>query len=271
MSPSWREQIVIGLEPGAVQFSRLARGWRPRLVEHDRIRCEAGDGGWRQPLAILKEKLQKHAAARPTCRIVLSEQFVRYLLVPWNAELQSRQGRLQLAQAQFRAVFGDVASGWEVSLDQAGYGAPALACAVDRDLLKELAGLCGAAGGRIVSIKPHLTAAFNRSRRELHAPEFWFALIERERLWLGRFRSGGWISVSGYRLGQQPVKEVLENLEREAVLLGGEPRDAQVHLVATGLDRDSLRALREAGVNILAAQTDGFVGTGVDPDSAVRH
>lgn len=274
MSLLWRDQIAIGIEPGAVRFSRMRRGWRTRLIEQDHIRCEAGGGddAWRQPVAALMQKLQQRPASRPVCRIVLSDQFVRYQLVPWSAQLQSRQDRLRLAQARFRAVFGDIADRWEVSLDWAGYGAAALACAVDRALLRDLQTMHAATGIRIASIRPHLAAAFNSLRRELREPEFWFALVGHGGLWLGRCKHGSWASAASYQLGRQPVREVLENIEREAVLAGRGPRTAHAHvyLAAAGLDRDSLRALRDAGVSILAAQAGGFIGGGIGQDAAIE-
>jgi len=268
----WRDRIAIGIEPGVVRFSRQRGGWRARPIEQEHIHCETGgsDDPWRQPAAALRQTLQRHSASRPVCRIVLSDQLVRYQLVPWSTQLQSPQDRLRLAQARFRAVYGDVANAWEVSLDAAGYGAATLACAADRDLLKELRELRAVAGIRVASIRTHLAAAFNCLRRELRAPEFWFALVERGHLWLGRFERGNWASASSYRLGQQPVAEVLESVEREAVLAGRQPRGMQVYLVAAGLDRDSLRALRDTGVSVIAAQTQGLVGSGIDADAAAR-
>lgn len=274
MSLLWRDQIAIGIEPGAIRFSRMRRGWRPRLIEQDHIRCETdgGDDAWRQPVAALAQKLQRRPAARSVCRIVLSDQLVRYQLVPWSAQLQSRQDRLRLAQAQFRAVFGEVADRWEVGLDRAGYGAAALACAVDRALLGELQAMHAATGIRIASIRPHLAAAFNCLRHELREPEFWFALVGHGCLWLGRCERGSWASAASYQLGRQPVREVLESIEREAVLAGRQPNTAhaQVYLAAAGLDRDSLRALRDAGVSILAAQAGGFIGDGIGQEAAIE-
>lgn len=272
MSLLWREQIAIGIESGAIRFSRMQRGWRLRLIEQGHIRCEAGDGdeAWRQTVTALKERLRQSIPRRAVCRIVLSDQLVRYQLVPWSAQLQSRQDRLRLAQARFRAVFGDVANSWEVSLDEAGYGAAALACAVDRALLKELQALHSTAGICVASIQPHLAMAFNGLRREIREPEFWFALVGHGFLWLGRFEHGSWASAASYQLGRQPVSEVLESLEREAVLAGRAPGKAHVYLAATGLDRDSLRVLREAGVSILAAQAGGFIGCGISQDAAIE-
>lgn len=272
MSLLWRDRIAIGIEPGAVRFSRQRGGWRARLIEQDHIRCETGgsDDAWRQPVVELMQKLQRRPVPRSVCRIVLSDQLVRYLLVPWSAQLQSRQDRLRLAQARFRAVYGDVADAWEVSLDSTGYGAATLACAADHALLRELRELRAVAGIRVASIRSHLAAAFNCLRRELRAPEFWFALVEHGHLWLGRFERDNWVSTSSYRLGPQPVAEVLESLEREAVLAGRQSRGTQVYLAAAGLDRDSLRALRDTGVSVIAAQAEGFVGSGINAVAAAR-
>src|SRR5512134_465643 len=64
VSPSWREELLIGLAPGGVQIARqLAAPWREAIGQLGRAR------------------------PRGSCRIVLSNHFLRYALLPWDAGL----------------------------------------------------------------------------------------------------------------------------------------------------------------------------------------
>ena len=253
MSPSWRERLIIGLSPSGVQFARYSRGLWPRLVEYGGVGCADSSGEpWRAGLEALARELQQRGVAKRTCQVVLSNHFLRYQMVPWRPEINTRRERAALAQAQYRAVFGDAAQSWSVRLADAGYGEPGLACAVDEALVRELERLLEQAGVGAASIEPYPVAAINLWRRELKAESFWLALLEPGRLWLARAEHGNWTGVATRRLAGGTAEEALASLAQEAAVIDGELAGATVYCVACGLDLDRVRALREAGVTMLS-------------------
>jgi hypothetical protein len=260
VSPSLRERLVVGLSPAGVQLARYGRGLRPRLVDSATVPCaDSAAEPWRPAVEALVRELPRHAAARPVCEVVLSNHFVRYQLLPWRPELRSRDERAALAQAQYRSVFGPATQGWTLRLAPAEFGATTLACAVDRALVEALAGVLKSAGVRPAAIEPYLAAAFNRWRLQLKSPPFWLLLLEPGRLWVGRMGSSGWSSVSARRIGADVVTETLAVLTQEAAVSGAETERVAIYLVAAGLDRESARALREQGIEVLTAEPDALL------------
>jgi hypothetical protein len=260
VSLSLRERLIVGLSPAGVQFARYGRGLRRRLAESAIVPCaESGAEPWRSAIEALARELPRLAAKGPVCEVVLSNHFVRYQLLPWRPELKTREERAALAQAQYRSVFGAAAQGWTVRLAPGSFGATTLACAVDRALVEELARLLKAGGARPSAIEPYLAAAFNRWRPALKAPSFWLALLETGRLWVGRAAGGGWANVSARRIaGADLLGETQAILAQEAAVNGAGPA-IPTYLVAAGLDRAGSRALRENGIEVLAAEPDALM------------
>lgn len=258
VSPSWCERLIIGLAPSGVQFARYTRGVRPRLVEYGGVGCAESSGEpWRAVMEALARELQQRGVAKRTCQVVLSNHFLRYQMVPWRPEINKRRERAALAQAQYRAVFGEAARGWSVRLADAGYGAPALACAVDEALVQELDRLLRQSGAGSISIEPYPVAAINLWRHDLTADSFWLVLLEPGRLWLGRAEGGNWVGVATRRLAGDAPAETLASLAQEAAVIGGDVFGGATYCVASGLDNGHARALREAGLNVLSAEPFG--------------
>ena len=245
----WPERFVASLSPAGVPLAHLASGGGPGDAEHWSAPC--ADAGtrepWRPQLEALSTELARRKSRRLRCRVVLSNHYVRFQVVPWHDTMQSGHDRARLARAQYRSVFGEVAEDWEICLETTAYGMPVLACAVERALLSALGAI--AARAHIDSVEPHAAAAFNRWRRELPAEHFRLAVLEPGRLWLGQAEKGGWVSVAARLLaGRDAVSEVLSCIEQETA---ASPAELPVYLVTTGLDRMGARRLSDAGLRVL--------------------
>lgn len=255
MSLSWRERLHVGLGPDAVDFARYSRGARSRLIERGALEVsQDGAEPWRGALSAFAHALPRIAVRKPSCSVVLSNHFTRSQLLPWHGNLRSPRDYEALARAHFRAVYGVAADQWEIRLPRAEYGAPVLACAVDAALLRELDTLATGAGLQLREVRPHFAVAFNRWRHACTGPACWFALVEAGRLWLGALADGAWTGVSARILGADAAGGILAAVEQEkTVAAATAAREAPVHVVTSGLDREGVRALREAGFRILAS------------------
>ena len=256
MSPSLRERLVVGLSPESVQFVRYAPGWRPRLAENAAIRCAAtSDEAWRGASEALARELPRRARPRSAWRVVLSNHFVRYQLVPWNPELRGQSEVLAMAQMQFRSVYGEIALRWSLRIAHGAFGASALACAVDLAMIERLEQIFAASGARIASLQPYVVAALNALRNRLRESEFWFAFIEPGRLVIGQIGSPGWVGLATRRLGMHPLAETLAGLAQQAGSGGSDVRPAAM-CVVSGLGRARLKVMRKTGLRVLAAEPD---------------
>lgn len=227
MSLSWREALVVGLVPGGVQVAgRFAAPWREALG------------------ALAKSK------PRAAFRVVLSNHFLRYDLLPWEGGIAAPAERAVQARVRLRGVHGAAAEDWELRVDEHAHGAAALACAVDQSLLAELA---QALGRPPRSCQPYAVAAFNRWRRAVKAAAFRFAVIEPGRIWLGRATRGRWTGALTRRPGEDAAAGTLAMLEQEEALAGAQ---VPTFAVVSGLDGVGLRRLESAGLRLLQTETE---------------
>jgi hypothetical protein len=179
VSPSWRNRLAIGLAPERVAVVQLKRGLRPTLGA-DRVRAcaEASGAPWAGALETLDALLGELPAKGGTASVVLSNQFVRYVEVPWTTGVYSDKDRLALASDCFRAVHGEAADHWQVVLDAPHFGRANLAAAVDRALVDGLRATLANRHLRLGSLRPHLAAAFDLWRSQLQADEGGFVVVE---------------------------------------------------------------------------------------------
>lgn len=148
--------------------------------------------------------------ARVDVSVVLSNHFVRYAVLP--EQDATAEEELALARFLFGKIHGERAKGWEVRVSEQ------LACAIDAALLEGLKACFPKSGkARLVSVQPHLMAAYNRARRRIPPEGAWLLLAERDRTCLARLAARGWASVHN---GRETDGEEL--IERERSRASGE-------------------------------------------------
>lgn len=215
MSLLWSDQIRIGLSPRRVELARISRGFRTRTVAGESVRdCQpqAGQEAWAAALDTLDVLLAELPPGRAQVSVVLSNHFVRYVVLPWEPEL-GKAAEIAIAAVQrFTHMFGEVARAWDVRYAQGEYGQPGIACAIDAELLTNLDERINRGSLRLVSVQPLLMNAFNALRDELD-PGGALAVVEPGRVCLGVFRDGQWQSVVSRRSGAgDPVRLIAREL-----------------------------------------------------------
>lgn len=209
MSLSPPSELRVGLSPDRLVLARYRRGLRRRLVAHEVQPIEA------DPVGALKK-----LAGSDRLSVVLSNHFVRYAVLPWSATLRSEREWAAFALHSFSATYGDVAKGWDIRVSVGGRERAALACAVDRELIASLQELPG-----LVSVRPHVMAAFNAHRAALPAQPFWFVLQEPGRLTLSLISAGQWRVVRHRQAAHGWHESLGVMLEREAAGCGDTTTD----------------------------------------------
>lgn len=126
-------------------------------------------------------------------RFILSNQLVRYTVLPWQPGVYAMQDWIALAAHQFRNQFGVIADSWDIRVTLQGYGMPAVACALDRDLTKRLLHISTEAGWKVQGIEPALMTVFNRHHSYFTGKsDHWILLVEPQRILLGQISNGAW-------------------------------------------------------------------------------
>jgi hypothetical protein len=219
-----RESIRIGISPDRVVLARYSRGLRPKLLEKGTLSLEAVTAAepWQAALAALPKLLQTHAQRSADAIVVLSNHFVRYVLLDANDRISTREEGLEYASHRFEKTYGERARDWNIQVAEAGPAHPRLASAIDRALLEAIAAAFRNRRVRLRSIQPHLMAAFNQALPAMRESSFWFVLQEPGRLLLGLIRDGAWRSVRGRQANGLWCGELAQIVERESALLAPE-------------------------------------------------
>jgi len=202
VSPLWRDEIGIFLAPHKLALTRMARGVRPRSAgEVAWTNDIVEDTHWAAPLAALDGLLAKREWQGAVGRIVISDQWVRYAIVPYSAALSGEEERLTHARHVLTGIYGEVVSHWSVTLSDSRPGSPQVACALPANLLEELHLVLARHRVPLRSLQPQLVSAYNHWRSKLPDGGAWFVSIEQGSLAAARLAPGGWDRVHSVRIG----------------------------------------------------------------------
>jgi hypothetical protein len=234
VSLSWRDRVTITLSPGEVRLLRHARGVRASVKDSKVLPCAAASvaQNWRGAIEVLREALTHPNVATGDATVVLSNHFVRYMLLPFQPNLVTQEEELAFARARFAQVFGEVSQEWSLKISRSGPGVAGVASAVSRALLESLSTVMAGSPLRLKSVQPALMAVCN-GRSRLPRGEAWIVFAETGSLLLGAMRSGEWVSVRSRPVNGHAVP-LAKIIGQEALLLGLESDSAPVYLHRTG-------------------------------------
>ena len=269
MSLLWRDQLRIVLSPDSVFLLRLGKGLRPKVVTRQLVPCSpsATDAApWTAALHALQDKLPALGGRRMEATVVLSNHFVRYALVPWSDQLNSDSEEQAYVRHCFSRTYGDDAEAWAVRMSANGAGGSQVVSAIDQALLDGLERISAASGLRLVSVQPHLMAAFNYWRHRLAGPTVWFVLAERGRLCLSLLKHGRWISLHTMKTGDGWPAELPRLLERELCLVDDGGKRGTVFLSAPEQVDESV--FTGSGWAVRRLKTEA--GRGIPPDGDLQ-
>lgn len=219
MSLLSRDRVAIAIYPERVVWLRAGKGGRADVIDKGIVSCAVETGApWRGALAVLPEALAAAGAAKNRVSILLSNRLMRYTITPNPDSANSREELDMMARYAFERAHGEAASGWEIRLSDAAPGRPALASAVDRELVVALHDSVGAAGARLASLQPYLMAAFNRQTEPMPNADGIFVLAEPERLCHVAWRSGGWCAVQQIHVDCSRPIALHDTLDRMAMM-----------------------------------------------------
>lgn len=165
MSRLWSERLCIALLPDRLAWAIMARGWGKRIRAQGSLRVPVAAEGnlWQAALEALQRELPNIPFTRGEVSVVLSNAFVRYLVINSSTVLIGDEERLALARHDFHKIHGTIADAWEISIaaGEQNY----LAAALDGELLAQLRHCFATSRLKLHSIQPYAVAAFNHCAR----------------------------------------------------------------------------------------------------------
>lgn len=232
MSRLWPDELGVHLAPRRLCLVRTRRGLRRSVVrEQSRPVEPGGPGGWEGALAALEAELALPDWVGVGVRVVLSDHWVRYAVVPYAAELGSAEEREAHARELLASAYGDAVTGWTLCVSDSPPGAARIACAMPGALLAALGEACARARAKLRSVQPQLIAAHNRWRNVIPADDAWFVTIDEGSLAAARMRGTGFDRVHAVRIGADWVRE-LKRLQTFGRLANASGCDGRVYVDA---------------------------------------
>ena len=221
----WSERLLIALMPEGLAWVILARGWGKRIRAQGSVAVpSAGHGNsWQAVLEVLLRELPNIPAMRAEVSVLLSDAFVRYLVIDSGTALSGMEERMALARHDFRKVHGDLAESWEIRIaaGEQNY----LAAALDGELLAQLQHCFAATRLKLHSIQPYAVAAFNHWVKHFNGKTAaGFFLAEPHGYCYAGMSDGRWEFFHCGRWEGEPVETCRHVVLREAVRTGADAR-----------------------------------------------
>ena len=224
MSLLWRDHYIAVLGPDGAAIVRRRRGWNGAFDFRASSAYTAALAS--TPVSAAVEALGSLLAGPEigpgNLSIVLSNHFVRYLLVPWRDEVSTRDEFAAFAQICCDQVYGgdEPQSNRHIlcsSREKAG--SPRLAAVIEAPFLSALKSVVASSKLRLLSIQPYLAAIFNRLETSIDPRNFFFVVAEPNRSCLLAATNGHWSRVQSSAGGDQ-AQALADLIDREAQLLG---------------------------------------------------
>ena len=177
MLQQWRKPVSIALTPEGITINS---GSKPSFIA---VQAEmlAGPSSWGPVLTELANNTAKIAVRR--VKFILSNHYIRYAVLPWQAGIFSQQDWQSLAENHMRILYGDVINSWKTSVAMQGYGQPLVISAIDHLLLEGLEELASQSNWKIDVVEPAFITISNHYHHTIKK-NAWLMMIEPQRILL---------------------------------------------------------------------------------------
>jgi hypothetical protein len=255
------DRQIIELEPAAQSSSALTE--YPDTVAAKSVFQEL----WRPAISALRSALSAPRWQNAIPSVVLSSHFVRYAIIPWNAELANAAERNAYLRHCFMLAYGEAARQWDLRLSPAGFGQPALASGISTILLDAIHLEMQQAGLPAENIYPSLMLAANETReylgKEQAGQSLWFVSQEPGRLCLSLVEKGQWRSLKSIAAESDISRQLQALIQRESIMAGIDTTNWPVVIHGSGPGNAEQIFLRGRIVKIVEAATT-FTPTSTD-------
>ena len=208
------------------------------IVAHSAVRIPVDypHGHWQSALSAFAGYLRNAGIALrgAPVSVSLTTRWCQLAMLPWSEALLQADSARRFQEAQFVALYGQVARNWAFVCDEAPYGQPRLACAVERAFLEGLQTIaheCGHPCGVVESVLSNAWRSIAANNVEA------FALVEPGRLVLAAAAQGRIVGVQAGALRGPWHSEMPSGWQRWTMCAPEIGDIAQVALVDLGSRR----------------------------------
>jgi hypothetical protein len=228
----FKNELWVFIYPHCTVFLRITRplsnGLKQQILHKQVVELPhnmAGKSNEPQDWALLTQHLKKVLADKKwqgTIPIaIVSNQFARYAVIPWNAELAVETERKAYMQHCFNLVYGETAKAWDLRMSEPSFGCPAIASGINQGLLQALYEGFTMADMTLSAVYPQLMLAINQTISEVKKQKkplsFWLVAIQSERLCLTLLIDGGWHLIKNVAIETDISAQISALIQREIV------------------------------------------------------
>ncbi len=227
MLPRWTdsERLVLGQHSLALHRRNKTHAVNLTLTDSNHIDFDK--------LAVsLPAQLRKLGGHR--INLVLSNYWIRYLILPWRDHVYARKDWLALARNSMQAQFGVNAAEWDVDVHLQGYGKPVVSVATDQALVTGLDRLADQLGWQIQRIEPAFSALVNRHPKQWRG-DSWLMMADDNRLLLVESKAGIWHRSSSMLSSPEMLNHHAMMLLNQARQFNPETKKRRLYLCRTGV------------------------------------
>lgn len=228
----FKDELWVFIYPRCIVFLRITRPLRNGLKQeilHKKVivlpLSIANKSNESQSWDVLTQHLKKGLTNKKwqgtTPIAIVSNEFARYAVIPWNAELAVETERKAYMQHCFNLVYGDTAKTWDLRMSEPSFGHSAIASGIDQGLLQALHDVFNTADMTLSAVYPQLMLAINQTVGEVKKQKkplsFWLVAIQSDRICLTLLIEGGWRLVKNVAIETDVSCQVSALIQREMV------------------------------------------------------
>jgi hypothetical protein len=206
-----RERLRIGIAPRRVDLARRSLWGRSWQDLGQGCEPEPGAAAWSGALRTLDSLLAQAQVRRQAATVVLSNQWMRSVVLPWHAHITARTEIEALARARLVQRHGTPAEGWVLRTALGGWGEPHVVCAIEPALLEQLREAMSRHGVALGSLQPLWVSAFNALRSRLRSASV-LVVVEDDGVCMALAGARGWLDVSWRRTAGNLLAVVREQV-----------------------------------------------------------
>ena len=224
---NWFKQdgLLVHLHADSIKIIDVLTGFEVNpignaVLEPMLLKSILSDGfNWQNAVEALTAKLALiNPEPKTPLRIVLSNDFVRYLLLPAQKVTLSHTEKNAYAKAAFRQLHGVTADSWQIKHDNPAPNQATMLAAIDQRLQQSLEQVAVNYRLKLVSLTPYLMQVFNGLHKQLKDFSGYLALIEGERIVLLNINNGQIEQLKSQFIGSDWQIELNQFLDREQTL-----------------------------------------------------
>jgi len=228
-------RLTIGLSSDGIAIV-ITKGIKNSIV-HQQFITDTQYADWQSLVQQLNATLsQLKLVSNSVCTVVLSSDFVRYLVLPAQSFTMSESEKIAYIQAAYRDIYGAVTDNWHIKCDDAAPNQNMLAVAVDTQLMTALGQLATQYLFKLKSVQPQLMAAFNGVMPQILRKNGYLVLLEQTKLMLIRLQNGQCQHLRALTFSSDWQLDLQQAIQRESALNEEiEAVDKQLYIYAPAL------------------------------------